>query len=141
MSDRMFAVVRGSNTPGDVEMTSDGSLHISIADEVGMDQIANAKLVETSAYNYEDVAAGASAQVMGATGAVGDFLQRLICVVSTALTSNVAITDGTGSAFTILQTSTAIGTYILDVGARSTTGGWKVTTGAGVTVRAVGRFT
>lgn len=141
MSDRMFAVVRGSNTPGDVEMTSDGSLHISISDEVGMDQIANAKLVETSAYNYEDVAAGASAQVMGATGAVGDFLQRLICVVSTALTSNVAITDGTGSAFTILQTSTAIGTYILEVGARSTTGGWKVTTGAGVTVRAVGRFT
>lgn len=137
----LFGTKSSDPTKGETVDVTTGSAHVKIADEVGMDQAANAKLVETSAYEYEDVAAGVSAQVMGATGAAGDLLQRLICVVSTALTSNVAITDGTGSAFTILQTSTAIGTYILEVGARSTTGGWKVTTGAGVTVRAVGRFT
>lgn len=126
----------GYQTYGD-----NGEAHVSVRDEVGVDSTNQVKLVESGAYEYVDVAAGASAQVLGGAGAIGDFLARLICVVSTALTSNVAITDGTGSAFTILQTNTAIGTYILEVGARSTTGGWKVTTGAGVTVRAVGRFT
>lgn len=93
-------------------------------------------------YQYETVAAGQTAQVLGGTGAAGDYIHRLICVVDTAATSTVQITDGGGSAITVLPANVggAVGTYDLEVNAISSSGAWKVTTGAGVSVVAVGVF-
>jgi hypothetical protein len=96
-------------------------------------------------YYYEHVAVSQTAQVLGATGAVGDYLHRLICTVSTAATGNVQIVDGTGAGIlthTILPASpgAGIGTYNIEVNAVSANGAWKVTTGAGVEVMAVGIF-
>lgn len=93
--------------------------------------------------DYETVAASQSDQVLGATGAAGDLLSRLVCVVSTALTAQTQIKDGSGSAITVLPNSPGggIGTYVIEIGARSTSGAWKVTTGAGVAVVAIGAFT
>ena len=48
-------------------------------------------------YQYEHVAASSSAQVLGGTGAIGDYIHRLVCTVTTALTSTVQIVDGTGA--------------------------------------------
>jgi len=93
---------------------------------------------------YETVAASQTDQVLGSTGAAGDYLHRLICVVSTAATAQVQIQDGSGgSDITVLPNSPGggIGTYVIPVGIKSTTGGWRVTTGAGVAVIAVGAFT
>lgn len=92
---------------------------------------------------YETVAASQTDQVLGATGAAGDFLARLIIVVATAATAQVQIKDGSGSAITIFPNSPGggIGTYVIEVGLTSTGGAWKVTTGAGVSVIAVGDFT
>lgn len=94
--------------------------------------------------DYETVAASQTDQSLGATGAVGDFLKRLICVVATAATSTVSIKDGNGSAISILPANTAVGTYSIEIemkAVNATTPGWKVTTGAGVSVIGVGSFT
>ena len=96
-------------------------------------------------FQYEHVAASQTAQVLGGTGATGDYLHRLICTVSTAATAQVQIVDGTGAGaltHTILPNSPGggIGVYTVEIGAASTTGPWKITTGAGVEVMAVGIF-
>ena len=96
-------------------------------------------------YFYEHVAVNQTAQVLGVTGAVGDYLHRLICTVSTAATGNVLIVDGTGAGVlthTILPASpgNGIGVYNIEINAVSSNGAWKVTTGAGVEVMAVGIF-
>jgi len=96
-------------------------------------------------YFYEHVAAGQTAQVLGPTGAKGDYLHRLICTVTTAATGNVVIVDGSGTGIlthTVLPASagTGINVYNIEVNAVSADGAWKVTTGAGVEVMAVGIF-
>lgn len=92
--------------------------------------------------SYETVAASQGAQVLGNAGAAGDYLERLICVVATAATSQVQLTDGGGAAITLLPNAVGggIGTYVIDVGCMSKAGPWKVTTAAGVSVLAVGSF-
>ena len=96
-------------------------------------------------YFYEHVAAGQTAQVLGPTGAKGDYLHRLICTVTTAASGNVLIVDGSGTGIlthTVLPASagTGINVYNIEVNAVSADGAWKVTTGAGVEVMAVGIF-
>ena len=92
-------------------------------------------------YQYEHVAVSQTAQVLGGTGATGDYLHRLICTVSTALTGNVILLDGAFS-HTILPVSAGTGAnvYNIEVNAISRSGPWKITTGAGVEVIAVGIF-
>jgi hypothetical protein len=88
---------------------------------------------------YETVAASQTAQVLGVTGGVGDTLQRLIITVNTAASSTVALLDGATS-YAILGANTPIGIYQIEIGAVSVNGAWKITTGAGATVFAVGNF-
>jgi hypothetical protein len=96
-----------------------------------------------NAGHYETVAASQTDQALGATGAAGDWLENLVCVVSTAATAQVQIKDGGGSAITVLPNSPGggVGTYTIYLQLRSTAGAWKVTTGAGVAVIATGTFT
>lgn len=95
--------------------------------------------------DYEIVGASATDQILGTTGTKGDLLERLIITVNTALTAAVSIKDGNGASIPIMPNSPGggIGVYEVNIGARAinaTTPGWKVTTGAGSTVLAVGRF-
>lgn len=91
------------------------------------------------AYPYETVAASQTAQVLGGTGATGDYLHRLIVTVSTSLTGTVTILDNVTS-IPIVPASTPIGVYSIEMNMRSSSGAWKVTTGAGASVVAVGIF-
>lgn len=93
--------------------------------------------------DYETVAASASAQVLGDVGAKGDILERLIIVPATTSAGNVSITDGGGSAISVFVTGTLsnLTPIVLHIGARSSAGAWKVTTGAAVSVVAIGKFT
>jgi hypothetical protein len=79
----------------------------------------------------------------GSGGAQGDYITRLVCSVATAATGNVSIKDGGGSSIAILPASPGggVGVYVVDLGITSIAGAWKVTTGAGVTVLAIGEFT
>lgn len=89
--------------------------------------------------DYETVAASQTAQVLGTAGSVGDFIGRLIITVATAATSTVTLLDNATS-IPIMAANTAIGTYSIEIGAKSASGAWKITTGAGVSVVAVGKF-
>lgn len=93
-------------------------------------------------YQYETVAASQTDQVLGGTGATGDYLHRLIIVVATAATAAVDIRDGTATAINVLPNSpgNGIGVYVVELNMVSRTGAWQVTTGAGSTVIAVGIF-
>ena len=91
-------------------------------------------------FKYEHVAASATAQVLGATGAAGDYLHRLIITVSTAATSTVSLLDNTTS-HTLVAANTAIGVYSVEVNTKSVNGAGKITTGAGAEVVAIGNFT
>lgn len=94
--------------------------------------------------DYEAVAAGQTDQQLGPVGGLGDVLQELIVTVATSATGTVEIQDGDGAAIPITAANTPIGVYHLTIGARAknpTTPGWKVTTGAGASVLATGRFT
>lgn len=93
-------------------------------------------------YQYEHVAVSQTAQVLGGTGAIGDYLHRIICTVSTAATGNVILLDGAGVSHTVLPAlcGTGINVYNIEVNAISKFGSWRITTGAGVEVIAVGVF-
>ena len=92
---------------------------------------------------WETVAASQTDQALGSTGAAGDYLEKLIITVGTAATAAVSIKDGTGSSIPVLPNSPGggIGVYVVPLDMISLDAGWKVTTGAGSTVIAVGRFT
>ena len=110
----------------------------------GEDQDNDVMVTEQGQFGYETVAVSQTDQVLGATGAAGDFLHKVICVVATAATSAVSISpDGGTTDISILPANVGggVGTYPIEVNAVAETGGWAVTTGAGVTVMAVGRFT
>ena len=88
---------------------------------------------------YETVAASQTAQVLGVTGGTGDTLMRLIITVTTSATSQVTLLDGATS-YIIVPAVTPVGVYKIDIEAVSVSGAWKITTGAGVSVMAVGNF-
>lgn len=93
--------------------------------------------------SYKAIAVSQSDSLLGSAGKVGDLLERLIVSVATAATGTVSIKDGNGSAIPITAANTPIGVYTVQVGAlciATTTPGWRVTTGAGATVVAVGRW-
>jgi hypothetical protein len=89
---------------------------------------------------YETVAASQTAQVLGVTGATGDTLMRLVITVGTSASSTVALLDGATS-YALMAANTPIGVYVIEINAVSVSGAWKITTGAGATVLAVGNFT
>ena len=97
-------------------------------------------IVSPNRYPYETVAASQTAQVLGGTGAVGDYLHRIVVTVNTALTSTVSVLDGS-TAVMAVPANTPIGVYSVEINAASATGPWAITTGAGAEVMAVGFFT
>lgn len=95
--------------------------------------------------DYEAVGASATDQILGATGAKGDRLVRLIVTVSTSgANGTCSIKDGNGSAIPLVAASTPIGVYSIElnmVALAATTPGWKVTTGSAATALGIGDFT
>lgn len=92
-------------------------------------------------YQYETVAASQTAQTLGGTGAVGDYLHRVIISVNTVATASVTLLDNATSIPLLTGSATLVpGVYSVEVNAISASGAWKVTTGAGATVVAVGIF-
>jgi len=93
---------------------------------------------------YESCPASA-ATVLGASGAIGDYLESIVIVPGTTSPGAVSIKDGAGSAITVFTggaTSVAdLKPFTIRVGLRATGAGWTITTGANVTALASGLFT
>lgn len=93
-------------------------------------------------YPYETVAGSATAQVLGGVGATGDYLHRLLISVNTVATASVTLLDGATSIAILTGAATVVpGLISIECGIISANGPWKITTGAGATVIAVGIFT
>ena len=109
---------------------SSNPLYVSITD------ISNAE--------YETVAASQTAQVLGATGAAGDYLSGLLVTPATTSPGNVLLLDNATSITVFTGGASSVSNlvpFFIPIGAKSVSGAWKVTTGANVSVIGVGNFT
>ncbi|WP_316172417.1 hypothetical protein [Bradyrhizobium sp. SZCCHNRI2049] len=97
----------------------------------------------TTASGYESVAAGQTDQVMGTTGAIGDTLLGILIIPATTSPGAVSVKDNATS-FTIFTGGASsvadLKPFFVPLGMRSASGAWKVTTGANVSVVAIGNF-
>lgn len=102
-------------------------------------------LADISAGEYETVAAGQTAQVIGPTGAAGDYLSHVIVSPATVGCGAVTILDNATTIVAFPGGGTSplsnLIPFIIPVGIVSTSGAWKITTGANVSCTAVGNFT
>jgi hypothetical protein len=104
-----------------------------------------ARLDRFATGSYETVAASQTDQALGVTGATGDFLNSILIVPATTSPGAVSIKDGSGSSITVFaggQSSiTNLFPFLIPLGIVSTSGAWKVTTGANVSAVCSGKFT
>lgn len=94
--------------------------------------------------DYETVAALQTAQVVGPTGAVGDYISHILVIPATTAPGNVILLDGATSITVFVGGSASVATltpFIIPLNMISVSGAWKITTGANVSCIAVGDFT
>lgn len=94
--------------------------------------------------DYETVAASQTAQVIGGAGAVGDYLAGVLVVPATTSPGSVAILDSATSITIFTGGASSVSNlvpFFIPLGMKSVNGAWKVTTGANVSVIAIGSFT
>lgn len=92
--------------------------------------------------DYEAVAASATAQVLGAVGALGDTLDFVWVFPATTTPGAISILDNGVTIWTLSGATLAdIKPFIVPIQCRSKNGAWKITTGANVSALAVGLFT
>lgn len=130
---------------GDVDVTSLPAIPTG-SNTIGA--VTNVPLSDFGAGEYETVAASQTDQILGATGGVGDYLALLLIVPATTSPGNVLIQDGNGSEITVFAGGASsvsnLVPFPIPLGMKTvnaTTPGWKVTTGANVSVIGIGNFT
>jgi hypothetical protein len=99
--------------------------------------------------SYQTVAASQTNAALSAGGASsagkpGDYLAGVLVVPATTSPAAITIKDGSGSAITIFaggaDSVSNLVPFPVPIGARSKTGGWSITTGANLSVVAIGNF-
>ncbi len=93
----------------------------------------------------EVIPASTALQHLGATGAVGDFISHIIVVPTSNAAGAVTLIDG-GISIVVFaggtDSITSLIPFSVPLGMKATSaGGWDMSTGAGLSVIAVGRFT
>ena len=108
-----------------------------------MDRNGNT-LVANPYSEYETVAASQTAQVLGATGGAGDYIDSILVVPATTSPGNVLLLDGATSITVFTGGATSVSNltpFSIKLGLKSVSGAWKVTTGSNVSVIGIGNFT
>lgn len=90
------------------------------------------------AFDYEVVAESQSNQILGDVGSPGDYLHKIVFGI-VAPTNGIILKGGTVPVLNIVN-ATITGLYELAIGLKAQTQ-WKITTGAGTNVLAIGVFT
>ncbi len=134
------AVVTDAN--GTIQQYLRGLVKIFAAALGGLGTIASAFRVTQAGYQYETVAASQTAQVLGATGATGDYLSHVV-IFPTALTAGTCIILDNATEWGRFTTGTltSLNPIHIVVSCYSVSGAWKITTGASETATGVGNFT
>lgn len=139
--DALQTALETVETKLDALITSNAAIETAVEDTDPVDTTLSA----WNGREYETVAASQTDQVLGATGGSGDDLDVLLIVPATTSPGAVSIKDGSGSAITVFtggaSSVTNLVPFPVPINARSTSGAWKVTTGANVSVIATGNFT
>jgi hypothetical protein len=94
--------------------------------------------------DYETVAASQTDQMMGASGAVGDYLAGVLIIPATTSPGAVSIEDGATNIVVFAGGASSVSNlvpFMIPLGIKSVSGGWEITTGANVSAIAVGNFT
>ncbi len=118
------------------------SLIAQIPATLGIKSPALSMSTTSSGYQYETVAAGQTAQVLGATGATGDYLSHVVLQPATTGAATTTILDNATVIFTYTAGTLAdLRPITIPVGAFSVSGAWKITTGANMAAVGVGNFT
>ena len=92
---------------------------------------------------YHTVAASQTAHVLGAPGAIGDYIAGLLVVPATTSPGNVILLDNAASKTVFTGGASSVSNlvpFFIPCGFKSLNGAWKVTTGANVSVIASGNF-
>lgn len=131
-----------------------GALYQRIKPVFGLDGTAtdvsqtNPLPVTAGGFDYETVVASQTNQVLGVSGAQGDYLATLLIIPATTSPGAVSVKDGNGSSIVVFPGGASSVSNLIPFpvpwGAKSvnaTTPGWKITTGADVNVVAFGDFT
>lgn len=121
----------------------------AIAGKFGIDQTTPGTTNKVSVSNvsvvgYEAVAASATDQVLGGSGAAGDYLVRLMVQPASIAPGTIIIKDNATTIYTYPGTAAydaGLAPFSVEIGANSASGAWKITTGANVSLVAVGNFT
>jgi len=99
--------------------------------------------VEIAPVGYETVAASQTGQVLGGTGAKGDYVSHVLVIPATTSPGNVLLLDKATSITLFTGGASSVPSLIpftIPIGANSQGGPWSITTGANVSVVAFGRF-
>lgn len=111
---------------------------------IRVDEIGGIEIKNVSSGEYETVAASQTSQVLGATGATGDFLSGLLVIPATTSPGNVIILDNAISITVFVGGASSVSNlvpFFIPLGMNSVSGSWRVTTGANVSVIGIGNFT
>ncbi len=141
----------GGGTPGRAAAAASSPVVLSTEDFAALSAISggggasDVTITDSDLSEYETVAASATDQALGATGATGDYLSGVLIVPVTTSPGAVSIKDGSGPAIPIFTGGTSsvsnLVPFFVPLGIKSTGGAWKVTTGAAVSAIGVGAFT
>lgn len=105
----------------------------------------NAYLAQIAgATEYETVAASQTDQMLGGAGAAGDYLAGLLVIPATTSPGGVSIENGATNIPVFVGGADSVSNlvpFFVPLGIASVGGGWEITTGANVSVIAVGNFT
>lgn len=126
------------------QATMANSSPVVIASNQSAVPISNTALTNIGAGDYETVAASQTDQMLGPTGAAGDYLSGLLIIPATTSPGAVSIEDGSTNMVIFAGGASSVSNlvpFFIPLGIVSVSGGWEVTTGANVSVFAVGNFT
>lgn len=92
---------------------------------------------------YETVAASQTAQVLGGTGAAGDYISGILVIPATTSPGNVLLLDNATSITVFAGGASSVSNLIpffIPLGIASVSGAWKITTGSNVSCIGIGDF-
>jgi hypothetical protein len=136
-------------TANDVDVATGKPFPVQLRGSDGTDRsnllpVSNTVLTNFGAGEYETVAAGQTAQVLGATGATGDLISGILVIPATTSPGNVLLLDNATSITVFTGGASSVSNlvpFFIPLGMFSVSGAWKITTGSNVSCIGIGNFT
>lgn len=124
-------------------VTALGSSALSLNTGAAAATTLRVALADVGVGEYETVAASQTAQVLGATGATGDYISGVLVIPATTSPGNVLLLDNATSITVFTGGATSVSNlvpFFIPLGMYSVSGAWKLTTGANVSCIGIGNF-